>query len=92
MHCVCGYKESYLGYEDMGASLRLILSLLFDSDTTAKVIPFKNAANKARADERAESMLDRYGNSILRLAYSYLHNISDCLLAICLHARSRLRP
>ena len=26
---------------------------------------------------RAEKLLDTYGNSILRLAYSYLHNLSD---------------
>ena len=28
-------------------------------------------------DCRAEKLLDSYGNSILRLAYSYLHNMSD---------------
>ncbi len=27
--------------------------------------------------ERASAILDRYGNSILRMAYSYLHNMSD---------------
>ena len=26
---------------------------------------------------RAENAMDRYGNSVLRMAYSYLHNISD---------------
>ncbi|WP_310601545.1 RNA polymerase sigma factor [Anaerosporobacter sp.] len=28
-------------------------------------------------NERAERLLDTHGNSILRLAYSYLHNMSD---------------
>lgn len=28
-------------------------------------------------NEQAEKLLDEYGNSILRLAYSYLHNIKD---------------
>ena len=26
---------------------------------------------------RAENAMDRYGNSVLRMAYSYLHNMSD---------------
>lgn len=37
-------------------------------------------ADEARATpalRNAETALDRYGNSILRLAYSYLHNLSD---------------
>lgn len=37
-------------------------------------------ADRARATPalcNAETALDRYGNSILRLAYSYLHNLSD---------------
>lgn len=37
-------------------------------------------ADRARATpalRNAETALDRYGNSILRLAYSYLHNLSD---------------
>ena len=39
------------------------------------------AAEKSTEHEkinaRAESLLDTYGNSILRLAYSYLHNMED---------------
>ncbi len=76
---VCGYKESSLGFDDMSAGLRLILSLLFGSDTPTgnKVIPFERSAANARANDQAEILLDRYGGSILRLAYSYLHNMSD---------------
>ncbi|MBE7005155.1 MAG: sigma-70 family RNA polymerase sigma factor [Ruminococcaceae bacterium] len=39
----------------------------------------KSASPAARADVNAEAerLLDRYGNSILRLAYSYLHNMAD---------------
>lgn len=29
------------------------------------------------ANQRAEKMLEQYGNSILRLAYSYMHSLSD---------------
>jgi len=36
-----------------------------------------DAAQRAELNRQAEKMLDDYGNSILRLAYSYLHNESD---------------
>jgi RNA polymerase sigma-70 factor (ECF subfamily) len=63
----------------VSAALRLILSLLFDAGTIndRKVIPLNSAVLKASANEQAERLLEKYGNSILRLAYSYLHNISD---------------
>ena len=35
------------------------------------------SAEKPATFSRAEKALDQYGNAILRLAYSYLHNISD---------------
>lgn len=35
------------------------------------------ASGEADVNARAERLLDQYGNSILRLAYSYLHNRSD---------------
>lgn len=34
-------------------------------------------ADRAQIDRQAERILDEHGNSILRLAYSYLHNMSD---------------
>ena len=34
-------------------------------------------ADQAAVNRQAERLLDTYGNSILRLAYSYLHNTSD---------------
>ena len=33
--------------------------------------------DRAEINRQAERILDEYGNSILRLAYSYLHNMSD---------------
>ena len=39
--------------------------------------PVTAAAERAAINERAEYILDTYGDSILRYAYSYLHNISD---------------
>lgn len=35
------------------------------------------AASREAINRRAEFLLDRYGNNILRLAYSYLHNLND---------------
>lgn len=35
------------------------------------------AADRVVANQQAERLLEDYGNHILRLAYSYLHNISD---------------
>ena len=37
----------------------------------------RKAETREQANRQAERMLDEYGNSILRLAYSYLHNMSD---------------
>ena len=34
-------------------------------------------AKAAAAQPDAEGVLDRYGNAVLRLAYAYLHNLSD---------------
>ena len=39
--------------------------------------PTRSAAEQAEKNAQAEKALDDYGNSILRLAYSYLHNMSD---------------
>lgn len=33
--------------------------------------------DRERLNAQAERLLNRYGNSVLRLAYSYLHNMSD---------------
>jgi RNA polymerase sigma-70 factor (ECF subfamily) len=60
--------------------LRFFFSILFDANARIKdrkVIPFENAASEARINRQAERVLGEHGNSILRLAYSYLHNMSD---------------
>ena len=36
-----------------------------------------HAASREAINRRAELLLDSYGNRILRLAYSYLHNLND---------------
>lgn len=47
--------------------------LFFSADETAPPLQ----PSRARVNQQAEALLDRHGESILRLAYSYLHNQSD---------------
>ena len=47
--------------------------MFFSTEETAP--PFQ--PSRAKVNERATALLDRHGESILRLAYSYLHNQSD---------------
>ena len=47
--------------------------LFFSADET----PPPLQPSRARVNQQAEALLDRHGESILRLAYSYLHNQSD---------------
>ncbi len=37
----------------------------------------KTASQEIAMEEKAEMLMNLYGNSILRLAYSYLHNMAD---------------
>lgn len=37
----------------------------------------ESAVDREQINQRAEALLTRYGSSILRLAYSYLHNMDD---------------
>ena len=47
--------------------------LFFSADET----PPSLQLSRARVNQQAEALLDRHGESILRLAYSYLHTQSD---------------
>jgi len=76
---VCGCNSTLI-FQSGIASLRLFLSVLFDTDiriNDRKGIPFENTVSRSHINEQAERLLGEYGNSILRLAYSYLHNMSD---------------
>lgn len=44
-------------------------------ETTAEVR--LSAAEREKVNAQAEHLLEQYGNSVLRLAYSYLHNMAD---------------
>ena len=59
--------------------LYYFLTALFAASSVAKrtVTATSGKPSQAIVDSTAERMLNDYGNSILRLAYSYLHNIED---------------
>lgn len=42
-----------------------------------RTVTQKEQDEKALVNKKAEKLLENYGNSILRMAYSYLHNMSD---------------
>jgi RNA polymerase sigma-70 factor, ECF subfamily len=53
----------------------LLAAVKWESDK--KVIPIHDALYSAQINEQAGRLMTAYGNSVLRLAYSYLHNMSD---------------
>ena len=53
---------------------RNLLSFIVKEDREE---PAGRSAGRETANRLAEKVLDEYGNHILRLAYSYLHNMSD---------------
>ncbi|MFT3983060.1 MAG: sigma-70 family RNA polymerase sigma factor [Lachnospiraceae bacterium] len=56
--------------------VRLIVSSA-EQEGGKNVIFMQNALHAAQINEQAEQLMKNYGNSVLRLAYSYLHNMSD---------------
>lgn len=59
---------------DLHAALRRFFSALF---LFSYAEPAVSADDREALNIRAEHLLDVHGNSILRLAYSYTHNMSD---------------
>ncbi|MDD6267100.1 MAG: sigma-70 family RNA polymerase sigma factor [Clostridium sp.] len=48
-----------------------------EGQDTGKQVADRSAIKARETERQAERLLDQYGNSVLRLAYSYLHNMSD---------------
>jgi len=46
-------------------------------ESNKKAIPMQEALRSAQINKQAGRLMESYGNSVLRLAYSYLHNMSD---------------
>lgn len=76
--------EAYKGFNYIGAYITLKLRLL-QFRLTAKLSNVQSFCEPQKAvylekegiNTQAERLLKEYGNSILRLAYSYVHNMSD---------------
>lgn len=49
----------------------------FSLFSMAETLPLKETVHREAVSRQAERILADHGNSILRLAYSYLHNLSD---------------
>lgn len=47
------------------------------AESNKKVIPMQETLRSAQINQQAGRLMESYGNSVLRLAYSYLHNMSD---------------
>ena len=61
----------------IGLWLRRFAAALAEPFQSAKPPAGETALDGAAAEQLARRILDTYGNSILRLAYAYLHNLSD---------------
>lgn len=71
-------KLSFAKYRDWAIYTALNMwSSLIHYVAGKGAIPFEKIVNQEAINQQAEKLLTDYGNSILRLAYSYLHNISD---------------
>jgi len=46
-------------------------------ESNKNVILMREALRSAQVNQQAGRLMESYGNSVLRLAYSYLHNMSD---------------
>lgn len=54
----------------------LMLSVV-KMESNKNVIPMQEDLRSAQVNQQAGRLMESYGNSVLRLAYSYLHNMSD---------------
>lgn len=61
----------------IAGALRLLWAAVANPPAAAAPPSARAAEKRAQQNLQAEKILDDYGNSILRLAYSYLHNASD---------------
>ena len=79
MEAICSMYFEVLGLclSRFWREVRNALAGIFRLATKLYSAPVTAAAERAAINERAGYILDTYGDSILRYAYSYLHNMSD---------------
>lgn len=66
-----------VSYPSPAERLQHLLSRFFSLFAKAEARPLEEAAHREAVNRQAERMLTDHGNSILRLAYSYLHDLGD---------------
>ena len=79
MEAICSMYSEVLGQclSRFWRELCNALASIFRLAAKLYSAPVTAAAERAAINERAEYILNTYGDSILRYAYSYLHNMSD---------------
>lgn len=79
MEAICSMYSEVLGQclSRFWREVRNVLAGMFRLAAKLYSAPVTDAAERAAINERAGYILDIYGDSILRYAYSYLHNMSD---------------
>lgn len=76
--CIVPYRWSFF-HSGRWLFQRFFAWLADSSQSAASRIEEQRSSDETRRERnrRAEELLDRYGNSVLRMAYSYLHNMDD---------------
>ncbi len=85
MEVVTGFNAYTLIVDNYAAVIRcmwIIMTQIYVAAvqllSKARAITFpENAAVRAEINSKAEQYFQQYGNSVLRLAYSYVHNMTD---------------
>jgi RNA polymerase sigma factor (sigma-70 family) len=72
--CIYGFGDLF---SDVIRAIRLLRAAAARFFAAAAAPGTLSAEERAEQNLQAEKILDDYGNNILRLAYSYLHNMSD---------------
>ncbi|WP_312432636.1 RNA polymerase sigma factor [Lacrimispora sp.] len=68
----------YLSFlKEFGYKLICLMLSSVKMESNKKAIPVEEALRSAQINKQAGRLMESYGNSVLRLAYSYLHNMSD---------------
>lgn len=75
--CLAKNSAAGIWLERIVSGLCLFFKQFNLSMTRAEDPPFSEIVEREVVNQQAARMLDEYGNRILRLAYSYLHNMSD---------------
>ena len=76
--CRWGLTNKGCIYGKVKSAIKLLAGMILEETSDTQVLKVaEGGLTREQIAENAGRMLDRYGDSILRLSYSYLHNMSD---------------